>query len=86
MGIVSWAIWGLVVGAVARLLIPGRQPIGLLWTMVLGVGGSIAGGFLATEVLDIADSDEFDFGSFLIAVGGSAALLSLYLRFARSRA
>ena len=82
MGIISWAIWGLFVGLLARLLIPGRQPIGILWTILLGVVGSLIGGFLATEVLDIADNDEFDFGSFLIAVGVSAALLWGYIRYA----
>ena len=83
MGIISWIIWGLIVGAVARLLIPGRQPIGLLWTLALGIGGALLGGFLATEVFDIADSDDFDFGSFLIAVGTSVLLLLVYLRVAR---
>jgi uncharacterized membrane protein YeaQ/YmgE (transglycosylase-associated protein family) len=81
MGIISWVIWGLFVGAIARLLIPGRQAIGFLWTIALGIAGSVVGGFLATEVLDIADSDEFDFGSFLIAVGASVLLLSIATRF-----
>ena len=78
MGILSWAIWGLFVGAIARLLRPGRQPIGLLWTIVLGVVGSLLGGFIATSVLDIADTDEFDFGSFLIAVATSFVLLAIW--------
>ena len=77
MGILSWIFWGLFVGAIARLLLPGRQKIGILWTVALGVAGSIVGGFLATEVLDVGDSDEFDFGSFLIAVGASVLLLML---------
>ena len=85
MGIISWAIWGLVVGLIARAILPGRQKIGLLWTIVLGVIGSLAGGFLATEVLGIADNDEFDFGSFLIAVAASMLLLWLYVRFAADR-
>jgi uncharacterized membrane protein YeaQ/YmgE (transglycosylase-associated protein family) len=85
MGIFSWIIWGLVVGAVARLLLSGRQPIGLLWTMLLGIAGSLIGGFIATDVLNIADSDEFDFGSFLIAVGASFLLLLLYVRVERTR-
>jgi uncharacterized membrane protein YeaQ/YmgE (transglycosylase-associated protein family) len=85
MGIISWIIWGLVVGLIARALLPGRQPIGLLWTIVLGVVGAVAGGFLATEVLGIADSDEFDFGSFLIAVAMSMLLLFLYIRFVADR-
>jgi uncharacterized membrane protein YeaQ/YmgE (transglycosylase-associated protein family) len=85
MGIISWAVWGLFVGLVARLLLPGRQPIGFLWTIALGVAGSLIGGFVATEVLGIADNDDFDFGSFLIAVGTSVALLLLYLRYFAER-
>ena len=80
MGILSWVFWGLFVGAIARLLLPGRQKIGILWTILLGVAGSVLGGFLATEVIDIADSDDFDFGSFLIAVGASVLLLSVAMR------
>ena len=81
MGIISWIIWGLVIGLIARLLLPGRQSIGVLWTIVLGVVGALAGGFLATEVLGIADNDEFDFGSFLIAVATSMLLLWLVTRY-----
>ena len=81
MGIFSWIFWGLFVGAIARLLLPGQPAIGIVWTILLGVAGSVVGGFLATEVLDIADSDEFDFGSFLIAVGTSVLLLAVASRF-----
>lgn len=77
MGIISWIFWGLFVGAVARLLLPKKQKIGFVWTILLGVAGSVLGGFLATEVIDIADSDDFDFGSFLIAVGGSVLILAI---------
>jgi uncharacterized membrane protein YeaQ/YmgE (transglycosylase-associated protein family) len=83
VGIVSWILWGLLVGAVARLLMPGRQPIGFIWTILLGVAGALIGGFLATEVFEIADRDEFDFGSFLIAVAVSFVLLSLAVRASR---
>jgi uncharacterized membrane protein YeaQ/YmgE (transglycosylase-associated protein family) len=85
MGILSWVIWGLFVGLFGRLLVPGRQPIGFLWTIALGIAGSLIGGFVATEILHIADSDEFDFGSFLIAVGTSALLLWGYLRYVAGR-
>jgi uncharacterized membrane protein YeaQ/YmgE (transglycosylase-associated protein family) len=80
VGIIAWALWGLVVGAVARLLLPGRQRLGIVLTMVLGVIGSVLGGLFATEVIDIADADEFDFGSFLIAVAASVLLLAIYQR------
>ena len=85
MGIISWIVWGLFVGAFARLLLPGRQAIGCLWTIAVGVAGSIVGGLIATEVLEIADTDEFDLGSFFIAVGTSVLLLAIYERVAPKR-
>ena len=77
MGILTWVIWGLFVGAAARLLLPGRQRIGIVWTIILGVAGSLLGGLIATELLNIANTDEFDFGSFLIAIGASVGILAV---------
>src|SRR3954470_20676299 len=80
MGILSWALWGLFVGVFARLLKPGRQAIGFWFTILLGVGGSILGGIIATKLLHIADTDEFDIGSFFIAVGTSVLILAVWER------
>ena len=84
MGIVSWAVWGLFVGLFARLLRPGRQAIGCWWTIGLGVAGSLLGGFVATQLLHIGDKDNFDLGSFAIAVVTSAILLAVWERFERA--
>ena len=84
-GFLSWILWGLFVGAIARLLLPGRQAIGCLWTIALGVLGSLVGGLLATEVLNVADSDEFDLGSFGIAVLASLILLAVFERLTPKR-
>lgn len=46
MGILSWMVFGLIVGALARLVMPGRDPMGCLMTMALGIGGSVLGGFI----------------------------------------
>jgi uncharacterized membrane protein YeaQ/YmgE (transglycosylase-associated protein family) len=78
MGVISWIVWGLFVGIFARLLLPGRQRLGIALTIIFGVAGSIIGGLVATELLEIADTDEFDFGSFVIAVGASVGLLAIY--------
>jgi uncharacterized membrane protein YeaQ/YmgE (transglycosylase-associated protein family) len=78
VGIVSWIVWGLFVGVIARLLLPGRQRLGIALTIVFGVAGAILGGLLATEVLDIGDRDDFDLGSFVVAVGVSVGLLAIY--------
>jgi uncharacterized membrane protein YeaQ/YmgE (transglycosylase-associated protein family) len=83
VAIVSWALWGLFIGVLARILLPGRRRLGILLTIVLGISGSLLGGVIATQWLDIADSDNFDFGSFLIAVLTSVVLLAVVERIDR---
>ena len=75
--LLALVISGFVIGGLARFAVPGPDPMPIWMTIAIGVAGSIVGGFLATEVLNVADSDEFDFGSFLIAVGASVALLAV---------
>jgi uncharacterized membrane protein YeaQ/YmgE (transglycosylase-associated protein family) len=48
MGVIGWIFFGLIVGALARLLMPGRQPMGFILTMLLGIAGSFVGGFIGT--------------------------------------
>ena len=55
MEIIGFLILGLIAGALARLLLPGRDPMGLLGTMLLGCVGALAGGFVAREVFGDAD-------------------------------
>jgi len=45
--IISWAVFGLVIGLIARMLYPGRQPMGFIATMILGIVGSLLGGFIS---------------------------------------
>ncbi|MGH8972909.1 MAG: GlsB/YeaQ/YmgE family stress response membrane protein [Acidimicrobiia bacterium] len=52
MGIIGWLVLGLVAGAIARLLVPGRDPMGWGATLLLGLAGSLLGGFLADLVFD----------------------------------
>ena len=52
MSFIGWLVLGLVAGAIARFLVPGRDPMGLLGTMVLGLAGSLLGGFLADLIFD----------------------------------
>ncbi len=48
MHILGWIVFGLVVGAIARLLMPGRQPLGIIVTILLGIAGSFVGGWIGT--------------------------------------
>ena len=74
MAIIGFIIAGLIIGALARLLIPGRQKIGLLWTLLLGVAGSLIGGVIA-NALGTGDIWELNVLGFCVAVAASVALL-----------
>lgn len=66
MGIIGWIVFGLVAGALARMLVPGRDPMGWLGTLLLGLTGSVLGGFLADLLFD--DTTIGLFGSVVGAV------------------
>jgi uncharacterized membrane protein YeaQ/YmgE (transglycosylase-associated protein family) len=68
---------GLVAGAVARLLVPGRDPIGLLGTILLGVVGSFVGGFLGDEYQFHRWSHTFHTSGILWSIGGAVIVLLL---------
>ncbi len=69
---------GLVVGAIAKLLMPGKDPGGLIITIVLGVAGAILGGFLSIALGVGNGVDDFDVGTIVLAVVGSMILLAGY--------
>jgi uncharacterized membrane protein YeaQ/YmgE (transglycosylase-associated protein family) len=78
MGIIGWIVLGLCAGAIAKLIMPGDDPGGIIVTMLIGIAGALVGGFIASA-LDIGDLDEFfDIGTWLIAIAGSLLLLFLY--------
>lgn len=76
MGFLSWVLFGLVAGAVARMVVPGRQS-GCLATLAVGLAGALIGGFLGELILDRDVHFGWDLGPFLLAVGGAIALLLL---------
>jgi uncharacterized membrane protein YeaQ/YmgE (transglycosylase-associated protein family) len=75
VSILGWIVFGLLAGAVARALTPGRQGIGCFGTLAVGVVGALLGGFLGEAVFD----EDIDFGwdlkPFLLAVAGAIVLL-----------
>ena len=79
MGIISWIILGLLAGAIAKFLLPGRDPGGLVGTTVIGVVGAFIGGWISATFLDRPVNKEFFNGPlWLSAIGGSLVLLILY--------
>lgn len=77
MSILYWILLGLIAGAVAKLLMPGRDPGGCVITIVIGIVGALLGGFLAT-LLGFGGISGFDFRSLVIAILGSIVLLAIF--------
>jgi uncharacterized membrane protein YeaQ/YmgE (transglycosylase-associated protein family) len=78
MGILAWIVVGLIGGALAKLLMPGKDPGGIILTILLGIAGAVLGGFIAVA-LDISNGvDDFDFGSIVLSIIGSMVLLLAY--------
>jgi uncharacterized membrane protein YeaQ/YmgE (transglycosylase-associated protein family) len=75
MGIIAWIILGLVAGMIAKAILKGPDPGGLIVTTLLGVAGALVGGFIA-RALDLGDIEDFwDLETWLIAIGGSILVL-----------
>ncbi|MEO3750465.1 GlsB/YeaQ/YmgE family stress response membrane protein [Streptomyces sp. B6B3] len=70
-GIISAIIIGLVIGALARLVLPGRQRVGILWTIVVGIVAALIGTAIA-EGLDVADTNGVDWIEWLIQIALAA--------------
>ena len=83
MGILSWIVFGLIAGALAKLIMPGGDPGGIFITILLGIGGAVVGGFIGT-LLGFGNVTGFNFGSFVIAIIGAIVLLFAYLSLRKS--
>jgi uncharacterized membrane protein YeaQ/YmgE (transglycosylase-associated protein family) len=80
MGIIAWIVFGLIVGIVAKFLMPGRDPGGFVVTILLGIVGAIVGGFLGRLAGWYGPGDPV---GFVMAVLGAIALLIAYRLIAR---
>jgi uncharacterized membrane protein YeaQ/YmgE (transglycosylase-associated protein family) len=73
---IGFLVFGLFVGLIARLLLPGRQHIGLLWTLALGIVGSVIGGTIA-NALGTGDIWELNFVGAIAAIVTSVVVLAI---------
>jgi uncharacterized membrane protein YeaQ/YmgE (transglycosylase-associated protein family) len=80
MGILAWLILGLVVGVLAKFLMPGPDGGGLVLTIVLGIVGAFVGGFLGSAI-GLGTVTGFDPRSLIVATGGAVLVLWGYRRF-----
>jgi len=80
VGIISWIVFGLIAGVLAKWIMPGKDPGGIVVTILIGIAGAFVGGFVAT-LIGFGSISGFDIRSFVIAVGGALLLLFAYRKF-----
>ena len=82
MAILSWIVFGLVIGIIAKLLMPGKDPGGFIITMLLGIAGALVGGFIGRAMGFYGPNQS---AGWLISILGAVILLALYRMLVRRR-
>jgi len=77
MGIISWILFGLIAGAAAKWIMPGRDPGGIIVTVILGIVGAVLGGFIGSFI-GFGGVSGFDIRSLAVAIGGALLVLFGY--------
>ena len=77
MGILSWIVFGLIAGIIAKWIMPGKDPGGFIITILLGIAGAFVGGWLGSLV-GLGSMGSFSLGSFVTAIAGALVLLALH--------
>jgi uncharacterized membrane protein YeaQ/YmgE (transglycosylase-associated protein family) len=78
MGFFGFLLLGLIAGAIAKLILPGRQGGGWIITLVLGVVGALLGGFIGSAVFGVGLEEFFDLSTWALAIGGALIVLVIY--------
>jgi uncharacterized membrane protein YeaQ/YmgE (transglycosylase-associated protein family) len=82
MAILSWIVFGIVIGAIAKLLMPGKDPGGFIITMLLGIAGALVGGFIGRAMGFYGPNQS---AGWIMSILGAVILLALYRMLARRR-
>lgn len=86
MGFLAFLLLGLIAGAIAKAILPGRQGGGWFVTLLLGVIGALIGGWIGGLLFDRGLEEFFDLGTWLLAIGGALIVLLIYGALTRKRA
>jgi len=86
MGFLGWIVLGLIAGAIAKLIMPGDDPGGIIVTMLLGIVGAVIGGFLGSRFFGIGLESFWNLQTWIVAIIGSLILLGIYRLIAGRRA
>lgn len=85
MDLLSWLLFGLLAGALAKFIMPGKDPGGCLVTIAIGITGSVIGGYIGERLLGVGGVEGFTLRSLGIAILGSIVLLTVYRLFLKRR-
>jgi uncharacterized membrane protein YeaQ/YmgE (transglycosylase-associated protein family) len=86
MGFLGWIVLGLIAGAIAKLIMPGDDPGGIIVTMLIGIVGAVIGGFLGSRFFGIGLENFWSLQTWIVAIVGSLILLGIYRLIAGRRA
>ncbi|MFC0681419.1 GlsB/YeaQ/YmgE family stress response membrane protein [Lysobacter korlensis] len=78
MSIIAWLVLGLIAGAIAKLILPGRQGGGIIVTLLLGVVGALLGGWLGSVLFNANIEEFWSISTWLLAIGGALIVLLIY--------
>lgn len=86
MGIIGWIVLGLIAGALAKAIMPGKDPGGIIITMLLGVVGALLGGFVGSAIFGVGLKNFWSIQTWLVAIIGAIVVLAIYRAVAGRRA
>ena len=86
MGFIGWIILGLIAGAIAKAILPGKQGGGWIATLVLGVIGALVGGWIGSAIFGKGVNEFFSLSSWLLAIGGALVVLVIWGFITKKRA
>lgn len=78
MGFLGWIVLGLIAGAIAKLIMPGDDPGGIIVTMLIGIVGAVIGGFLGSRIFGYGLETFWNLQTWIVAIVGSLILLIIY--------
>ncbi len=86
MGFIGWIVLGLIAGAIAKAIMPGKQGGGWLVTLLLGVVGAVVGGWIGSAIFGVGVDEFWSLSTWLLAIGGALIVLFIWGLITRNRA